>query len=204
MTNKFKMLLKTTAAVATLMMGSQSWAAGVWYDADTAIPTGTPWAPATATVNALLSQGDGSTAATAFNPTVAVETINISVAAQIADCANALTVTLLAPCVINVTNHSAPGNTFLLTMAGGFDATINLLKGDVTLAAPAAAPYMVNVVEDLTLTPGANAAALSYKVATGKTLTLASAFVQTSAGRMQVGKNALITTPAAACTLRLD
>lgn len=204
---KIKTILKTTAAVATLMMGSQTWGAGVWYNADTGIAfVSNAWGPTTEEATAFLSAGNGSTSATAISPTSDVKTLNINVANQTGTSSNALTVNIPADdLVINLTTQSSSGNTFLLTLDGAYKATVNLLKGDVTLAAPLTASYQVNVQESLTLTPGTNAQALSYKVAANKTLTLGSAFVQTTAGRMKFGKESLVITPnSGPCTIRLD
>lgn len=184
MNKNFRNLLKTTAALATLMMGSNVWGVGVWVDADTGV------APSGAASSILLTAGDSSTATAA--PTGAV-TVTATSDLVISCVLAGTTANDILPLVIDPNGHAV---TVVLSKANGKYSLQPSSK-----APTGGGSLVVKVEEDLSVTMAHQALAWNYKVSPTKTLTITAGANIT--GTIKAA-GAAIVTPAAARTINFD
>lgn len=182
MTNKFKTLLKTSAALVTLMAGQQSWGAGAWVDVLSGATVTGPEVPTAKSVSYHLTAGTSTTAALAVTPAAgssAAKKMNVSMGLQSnAAPTNGLTFTPSSDCTIDL--NCAGSNTedylkFILT-GGSNNAVINLASGGYDFSGTGTGKVVVNILEDVNLrVAGVYALGWTYTIKKGTTLTISGA-----------------------------
>lgn len=163
-----------------------------------------PTAPTTATVNMILSSGDGaSTPETTITPANASagKTFNIGVAAQAAAMTSPLIITPTQNCTINL--DSASSYNFLLRIANGaHKVTLNLASGTYSLNAASGlgtGAVTVKVKDTVTATLANEALTWTYELPKGKTFTLGAA--ATITGKFRTNGATIVTPATGVCTI---
>jgi hypothetical protein len=212
MTTKFKTLLKTTVAVATLFAGSQSWAATVaatWLnaaDGTALVPTGTgPNVPTASSLTYVLSDGSAATAVAIApaDPKVG-KILKMTMSAQTTAAPGTVTFTPTTDCVMYLDCAGATSFDAIDfdLINGTHKVTINLLSGRFKLGgAGGTGAVTVKVKEDATIELKTAASSdWNYELTKGKTLTLEGTAPITLTKPVKTN-GATIVTPPYACTI---